>query len=79
MSARRITVPAGRMMDYVVDAPELYLHKPAHRLGEVVLIRFASRAALETFNKKGPNLAAVVKTPVRKGCALYRHQCEVAA
>ena len=68
-------VPAGRVPEYASDAPELYLTKPAHRLGDAVLLRFPTRKALEAFNKKA-NLTALVKTPVRKGCVLYRHQVE---
>ena len=41
----------------------------------VQVIRFASRKALEEFNKRA-NLNAVVKTEVPKGCVLYKHQKE---
>jgi hypothetical protein len=53
---------------------ELLLTKPQGQW-DVAVIRFATRKALEAFNVKA-NLNAVVKTPVPKGCVLYRHQRE---
>lgn len=53
----------------------LLLTKPGHRLGDVEVISFSTRAALEAFNKRA-NLNAVVKTQVPAGCVLYRHESD---
>lgn len=65
----------------ICAAAELHNRPDAHLLltkpcgWDVAVIKFASRKALEAFNEKA-NLNAVIKTPVDKGCALYRHQIE---
>lgn len=73
---RKTIIPAGRQAEYATrpDA-ELYLVKAAHSFGDVELIRFASRRALEAFNERA-NLNALVRTIVPRGMALYRHQQE---
>jgi hypothetical protein len=42
---------------------------------DVTVIRFATRCALEAFNKKA-GLRAVVKTQVAKNCAVYAHESD---
>jgi hypothetical protein len=55
----------------------LLLTKPttSSRSFDVQVIRFASRKALEAFNKKA-NLNAVIKTQTPLNCAIYRHQSD---
>lgn len=56
---------------------ELLLTKPAANGWDVQVIRFASRAALEAFNRgKNANLRAVVLTQVPRNCVAYRHQSD---
>jgi len=43
----------------------------------VKLIRFSTRKALESFNKKA-GLSPLVYTQVNKGCKVYAHEKEVA-
>jgi len=74
-TVRKQIVPSGRVMDYTNGEPELYLMKPAYRLGDCELIRFQSRAALEAFNRKA-NLHAIVKTQVPYNCVCYKHESD---
>ncbi len=57
---------------------DLLLMKPLHRHAmdfDVAVIRFASRAALEAFNKKA-GLRPAVFTMVKKNCAVWAHEKE---
>jgi hypothetical protein len=77
MKTRRVEyVALGRLSD--VPEPELCLTKQGPSLfSEVQVIRFASRLALETFNKKA-GLRPLVYTEVPKGHAIWKHEREVA-
>lgn len=57
------------------DASLLLLANPSPSGFDVVVIRFATRKALEAFNKKA-NLRAVIKTQVPKNCVIYRHESD---
>jgi hypothetical protein len=75
MKTRRVEyVPFGRLSD--VPEPELCLMQSGpSAFGDVKVIRFASRLALESFNKKA-GLRPLVYTEVPKGCAIWAHQRE---
>ena len=77
MKTRRVEyVPFGRLSE--VPEPEFCLTKQAQGIfSDVEVIRFASRLALEAFNKKA-GLRPLVYTDVPKGCAIWVHQREVA-
>ncbi len=42
---------------------------------DVIMIKFSTRQALESFNKKA-NLNAVVKTQVPLNCVIYKHESD---
>lgn len=68
----RISFAAAQELHTRPDA-HLLLTKPAG--WDVEVIRFASRKALEEFNKRA-GLHAVIKTQVPLNCALYKHQSD---
>ena len=68
-------VPFGRLRD--VKDKELCLTKPGKSWdSDYKIIRFASRHALEEFNKKA-GLKPLVYTIVPKNMAIYAHEKEV--
>ena len=75
MSRRTEVVPFGRLIDRVdCDDAHLLLRKDLPGpFGDVKLIRFASRKALEAFNKKA-NLRPLVYTLVPDGNVAWMHQ-----
>lgn len=77
MKTRRVEyVPMGRLSD--VPEPELCLTKQGKGVfSDVEVIRFASRLALESFNKKA-GLRPLVYTEVPKGHAIWAHEREAA-
>lgn len=70
---RKTYVPMGRLSE--VENPELCLLKYPKGFGDIEVIHFQSRKALEEFNKKA-NLHALVKTQVPIGYAIYLHQSD---
>lgn len=70
-------VPFGRLLELRTrpDANLLLTKAPKGVFNDYKVIRFASRKALEEFNKRA-GLKAVVPTIVPKGCAIYAHQKE---
>ena len=70
-------IPMGRISD-LMDKPgaDLILLKPGEGVfSDYKVIRFSSRLALESFNKKA-GLRPLVYTMVKKGCAIWKHQKE---
>lgn len=71
-------IPFGRISDLLSQPnPELILLKPgAGIFSDYKVIRFASRKALEEFNKKA-GLRPLIYTVVPKGCAVWQHEKEI--
>lgn len=73
---RKEIVPLGRLPELAKrEDASLLLLKPQRAGWDYEVIHFASRLALESFNKKA-GLKPVVYTQVPRNCVIYAHQSD---